>query len=56
MHDVIVIGGGIAGLTTAWKTSRMGLNTVVIEAHSETGGNIRTIDHGGFRLELGPYS
>ena len=56
MHDAIVIGGGIAGLTSAWKLTQAGLGVAILEANSVPGGNIRTIDHEGFRLEIGPYS
>jgi len=56
MHDVIVIGGGIAGLSCAWKLSNDGLDVLVLEEKSVAGGNIRTEEHEGYRLELGPYS
>lgn len=56
MHDVIIIGGGISGLTTGWKLLSQGLDVIVLEAQAIPGGNIRTIDHENFKLELGPYS
>jgi thioredoxin reductase (NADPH) len=40
-HDVIVIGGGPAGLTAAIYTAREGLNTVIIEA-AGLGGQVAT--------------
>lgn len=56
MHDAVVIGGGISGLTAGWQLLRLGLDVVVLEAQPTAGGNIRTVDHEGFKLELGPYS
>ncbi len=56
MHDVVVIGGGIAGLTAAWKLKQLGFDVQVLEANNVAGGNIRTISHEGYKLELGPYS
>jgi oxygen-dependent protoporphyrinogen oxidase len=56
VHDVIVIGGGIAGLSCAWKLHATGLDVLVLEAQPQAGGNIRTEEHAGYRLELGPYS
>jgi thioredoxin reductase (NADPH) len=40
-HDVIIIGGGPAGLTAAIYTAREGLNTLVIEA-AGLGGQVAT--------------
>lgn len=56
MHDVIVIGGGIAGLSCAWKLMEQGLDVHVLENAEHIGGNIRTVEHEGYRLEVGPYS
>lgn len=56
MLDAAIIGGGIAGLTAGFKLRQAGLDIAVIEAADYAGGNIRTINHEGFRLEIGPYS
>ncbi len=56
MLDAIVIGGGIAGLTSGFKLLQSGLDVTVVEAGQFAGGSIRTIDYEGFRLEIGPYS
>ena len=56
MHDVAVLGGGIAGLTAAWQLKQLGLDVALLESAPQAGGNIRTFEHEGFRLETGPYS
>ncbi|HSB64686.1 MAG TPA: protoporphyrinogen oxidase [Thermoanaerobaculia bacterium] len=53
MTRVVVLGGGIAGLTTAFRRASMG-ETIVLEAGSSAGGSIRTIREDGFTLECGP--
>jgi putative flavoprotein involved in K+ transport len=39
--DVVVIGGGQAGLATAWHLAQQGLRYVVLEANEELGGSWR---------------
>lgn len=41
--DVVVIGGGIAGLYAAWKCQKKGLRVLVLEKAERLGGRIRTI-------------
>jgi len=38
--SVIVIGGGISGMTAAGMLSRMGLNVTLLERENETGGHV----------------
>lgn len=54
--DVIVVGGGITGLTTAYELSKRGLSVAVLEAAARTGGLIRTDRVDGFTIEAGPDS
>lgn len=51
--DVVVVGGGIAGLTAAYELERSGLDVIVIEAESQPGGRIRTVSHGLLYAESG---
>ncbi len=41
MKQIIVIGGGIAGLQTAVRLAERGLRPVVVEKESVTGGKLR---------------
>lgn len=49
--DVLIIGGGISGLATAWHLSQAGLNTEVWESKSAAGGKIKTTREGGYLTE-----
>jgi UDP-galactopyranose mutase len=56
-HDVVVIGGGISGLTFAWESARAGRKTLVIEREPRVGGALcsaRAPD--GYWFELGAHT
>lgn len=53
--DVAILGAGLAGLTAGSLLSGYGLKTVVIEKDSVVGGLARTIEHRGFRFDLGGH-
>ncbi len=46
--DIIVIGAGIAGLTSALSLSEKGKSVVVLEARDRIGGRIHTLENGDF--------
>jgi phytoene dehydrogenase-like protein len=58
MHhrDVIVIGGGLAGLTAGLSAALEGARTTVLEAVSEAGGRARTRVEEGFYFNMGPHA
>ncbi|SDQ14645.1 phytoene desaturase family protein [Microbacterium sp. cf332] len=51
---VVVIGGGIAGLSTAALLAEEGYAVTVIEARDETGGRAGSWESDGFRFDTGP--
>ncbi|MEP6660742.1 MAG: FAD-dependent oxidoreductase [Acidimicrobiales bacterium] len=51
--DVVVVGGGLAGLAAARTVATAGARVLVVEAH-DLGGRARTSTHDGFRFNLGP--
>jgi oxygen-dependent protoporphyrinogen oxidase len=54
--DVVVVGGGIAGLTAALALHEAGRDTLLLESSPRYGGVIRTETTGGFVIEAGPDS
>lgn len=54
--DVIVVGGGISGLATAWGMQQQGARVLVLEAGAQAGGCISTSREQGCLLESGPNS
>ena len=52
---VIVIGAGPAGLTAAYELAKKGFDVVVLEQDSIVGGISRTINHKGFRFDIGGH-
>jgi pseudooxynicotine oxidase len=52
-YDVIVIGGGFAGVTAARETARGGANTLLLEARDRLGGRTWTQRWNDTDIELG---
>ena len=52
--DVVVVGGGITGLTAAHRLAEQGVSFRLLEASPRLGGVIRTESVDGFLLEGGP--
>jgi len=53
---VLVVGGGITGLTAAYTLGRAGIPTTLVEATDRLGGKVRTESIDGFLVESGPDS
>jgi monoamine oxidase len=53
MHDVVVIGGGFAGVTAAREATLGGADTLLLEARDRLGGRTWTRDWNGTEIELG---
>ena len=54
--QVLVIGAGISGLTTAYALQKSDVSTLVLESGSRPGGAIQSVRREGFLLEYGPQS
>ncbi len=53
MPVVLIIGGGVAGLTAAHQLHRKGIDFLLLEASDRVGGRIKTDLIDGFRLDRG---
>lgn len=53
--NVCVIGAGPAGLSTAYILSDNEIDTLVLEMSGKIGGISQTIEHDGFRFDLGGH-
>jgi len=54
MKSVAVIGGGITGLTAAFRLEQKGIPVVLYESGGRVGGVIESIREGGYLAEFGP--
>jgi protoporphyrinogen oxidase len=53
--ETLIFGAGLAGLAAGHVLTRAGLPLEVIEASDSVGGLARTIEHDGFRFDLGGH-
>lgn len=52
-YDVVVIGGGFAGVTAARDSMKNGYKTVILEARNRLGGRTFSSEFAGHKVELG---
>jgi protoporphyrinogen/coproporphyrinogen III oxidase len=56
MTQVLIVGGGISGLATAWFLRRRGISATVLEGEGDVGGTARTLKRDGYLVDTGPTS
>ncbi len=56
MKDVIIIGAGIAGLSSAHELNKENIDFQILEPANRVGGVIETIEIDGTKIETGPYT
>ncbi len=54
--DVVIIGGGMAGLATGALLAKQGRRTIVLEKGNQPGGRAYTYEERGFTLNYGPHA
>jgi len=52
-YDTIVVGGGMAGLTSAAYLCRAKVDTLIVEKGEKLGGLVNTFQHQGFAFDAG---
>lgn len=52
-YDVIIAGGGVAGLTAAAYCEREGLSTALFEKQETLGGLVQSVERDGFIFDMG---
>ena len=53
--SVVILGAGPAGLTAAYELSDLGIPCVILERDAVVGGLARTVEHNGFRFDIGGH-
>lgn len=54
MKEVIIIGAGFSGLSTACYMAKAGYKVTVLEKHDQPGGRARKFEVDGFVFDMGP--
>lgn len=54
-NDIIILGGGLAGLSAGYTLTNAGRPVQVYESATEVGGLSKTIERNGFRFDLGGH-
>lgn len=55
-YDAIVVGAGISGILAALALAKEGKKTLVIEKSDVLGGNCRTYEIDGYKIDTGPHA
>jgi phytoene desaturase len=52
--EVVVVGGGFGGLSTACYLADAGAEVTIVERNDQLGGRASRLERGGFRFDMGP--
>ncbi|MFC0522199.1 phytoene desaturase family protein [Pontibacillus salicampi] len=54
MKDIIIVGGGLAGLTSSIYLASAGYNVTILEKNSHFGGKMMDVNVGSYHFDFGP--
>ena len=54
--NVIILGGGISGLSVAWKLSKQSIPVYLVEQEHFIGGLAGSLRNGEYVFDFGPHS
>jgi protoporphyrinogen oxidase len=55
MNSVVVLGGGLTGLSVAYRLCRKGFHVTVIEESSQVGGLASSFTYDNYTFDIGPH-
>jgi len=55
-YDVVIVGGGFSGIYAAWRLAKFGCNIALIEANSEIGGLLNSLQWKDYWLDNGTHN
>ena len=55
LEPLIIVGAGPAGLTAAYELTHHGVRPIVLDQDSRVGGLAQTVEHRGFRFDIGGH-
>lgn len=56
MYDLVIIGGGFAGIYSAWRSARAGLRVAIIDQAGHLGGSMRSVETLGYLVDIGTHN
>ena len=56
IRDRVIIGGGITGLSTAWKLAENGKEVIILESSDSVGGLAKSVKVDNYYFDIGPHS
>lgn len=55
-YDIVIIGGGISGLSLAKLLAKMDRKVLVLEANAQIGGSIESLTYKDFNVDMGAHT
>lgn len=56
MYDLVIVGGGFAGIYSAWRLSKLGLKIAIVEQAHGLGGAMRSQEKLGYLVDIGTHN